>query len=188
MTTRTSKKALLALSIVVSLFLSQSASADNWRYGRGYGDYGYNYGFNSGFGNHYYGGNRYRGSSFGVSFGRSWGYGPNRYRYGHRNYRRHGYRRFDAGDFVGGLVLGSVLNASLNPPRYRDTVVYRSPVTRTREVVYVNRPQTVTRSTSSPRAVGRSLLLDLEGNCFERVREENGDEVRVQLDPSECEF
>ena len=187
MKTTLRKTPLLVLSLLAAMAFSQSASADGRYFGRGFYDYGY--GNHFGYGNRY-GFNRHRGSSVNVFVGRNWGYGPryNRWGRGIGYPYRHGYRRWDAADFVGGLVLGSVLNASLNTPRYSERVVTTRPVTRTREVVYVNEPRTVVRSRSQARPVGRSLLLDREGNCFERVVEENGDEIRVQLDPSECNF
>ena len=64
---------------------------------------------------------------------------------------------------------------------YRD-----APVTRTREIVYVDQSQT--RSTAAPVASGRRLLRDLEGNCFERNVDEQGNEIRVQLEAEECSF
>jgi hypothetical protein len=73
------------------------------------------------------------------------------------------------------------------PSRNVETVVYRdTPATRTREIVYVD--QTQTRSTPTAVASGRRLLRDLEGNCFERIVDEQGDEIRIQLEAQECSF
>jgi len=38
------------------------------------------------------------------------------------------------------------------------------------------------------RPIGTSLLRDLQGRCFERVTDRNGNEIRTGLDPSECDF
>jgi len=35
---------------------------------------------------------------------------------------------------------------------------------------------------------GRSLLRDLEGNCFERSTDDLGNEIRIQIPGSECNF
>ncbi|MEZ7831050.1 MAG: hypothetical protein QMC06_05800 [Gammaproteobacteria bacterium] len=65
--------------------------------------------------------------------------------------------------------------------------MYRSPSTiSTREIVYVYQAQT--RSAAAPVASGRRLLRDLEGNCFERIVDKQGDEIRVQLEAQECNF
>lgn len=180
------KKFVLLLSLGAAFLISQSASADPRHYNRGFNSwgvghsYGYNRGFGRGynrFGSRYNGPYRYgRGNYVNVSFGNY---------YGRPGYRRYGPRRYDAGDLVGGIVLGSLISSSLyNYRDYRsyDRVVYRSPpVTRTRDVVYVNRSRP---SVSS----GRKLLRDLQGNCFEIGHNEFGDEVRTQLDPSFCDY
>ena len=44
-----------------------------------------------------------------------------------------------------------------------------------------------TRS-AAPVASGRRLLRDLEGNCFERIVDEQGNEIRVQLEAEQCNF
>ncbi len=102
-------------------------------------------------------------------------YSGHHFSFGHHYSSHHS----DAGWLLGGLVLGSVLSR----PQYRYD--YRSqPVVRTREIVYVKN-----RATNSTKAVtGRRLLKDLEGNCFERTVDEDGNELRVQLDPGECNF
>ena len=83
-------------------------------------------------------------------------------------------------------MLGSLLNYPRYSSRDYGTVTYSSrPVTRTKEVVYVNNS---TSRNTTPVASGRRLLRDLEGNCFERVIDDDGNEIRVQLDASECNF
>jgi hypothetical protein len=41
---------------------------------------------------------------------------------------------------------------------------------------------------ATPVASGRRLLRDLEGNCFERIVDEQGNEIRVQLEAEQCNF
>lgn len=163
------KKVLLAMTALATLVISQSASADGFYWGgysgwgsgsfyRNYNPYHYGYG---------------RGRGFGVSYG--------------HYYPRHRYRRWDSGSFVGGLVLGSLISQPRRSHRHYETVTYRRPVTttRTREVVYVNRSE---QGSNVPVASGRRLLKDLEGNCFERIIDDQGNEIRVQLDVAECQF
>lgn len=162
------KKLIIGVSLIAALILAQTASADSRHHRRGYDRYGYSshyypranpYHFGSS--RRYYSPGRYYGGNyFGFSYGN----------YGYRRHRRHN----DLGYLVGGLVLGSLLSSSS----------YREPVTRTREVVYIK--QSASRST--PLTTGRRLLKDLEGNCFERKTDSNGDEIRVQLEASECNF
>lgn len=106
--------------------------------------------------------------------------------------------RWNGGDFVGGLVLGSILTA---PAVNTHTVIREVPVVRrSREVVYVNpQPTVITRSSpvirsgparpaiqqSAPR---RRLLRDLSGDCFEISITSTGDELRQQIDPSNCNY
>ncbi len=54
---------------------------------------------------------------------------------------------------------------------------------------YISQP--VERSsvtTYSSRTSGTSLLRDLQGRCFERVIDRNGNEIRTEIDASECDF
>lgn len=184
-------KTLIMLgSLITALLLAQTAAADHRDYRRGYDDYRdydryrshrYSYGrsyrdsyrYSDYYGsNPYHFGNR-RGSSFHFS-------------YGDRYSRRHDH---DAGYFVGGLVLGSLLSA----PRYYEPpierVVYRSaPVVTQREVVVVRNTVRDSSASNNQIASGRRLLRDLEGNCFERNVDEEGNEIRVQLQAQECDF
>jgi len=197
------KKVLLSLSIIGALVVSQLASADSRNNRRGYG--AYSSGLHS-YGNSYR--NNYRGNR-GVN---SYHYGSSRRDYGrnyNRNYIRNYYgnygrgygsgfnfsygnyyphrRGHDSGSFLGGLVLGSLFNYPRYSSRNVETIVYRdAPATRTREIVYVDRAQA--RNTAAPVASGRRLLRDLEGNCFERNVDEQGNEIRVQLEAQECNF
>lgn len=185
------KKLLIALSLGAAALLSQSAFADGRYYGRAYDHWGAPSYYRSGFDRRHYRNfdrdrfrfynNRYynnfgpyrRGNFVSISYGTGpWVYGG----YYGRSYRRH-----DAGDFLGGLVLGSLLTSSYQSSRDYERVVYRS-APRAREVI-VNR-STQTRIPSS----GRKLLRDLQGNCYEISRNNAGDEVRVEIDPGQCTF
>lgn len=165
------KRVLLSASVIAAMVLSQAAFADNRSHRRGYNSYGssFNYGrgYSSGRINPYHYGSRGRRGEnyFNISFG-------NRY---------DRYRRRDSGSFVGGLVLGSLLSY----PRSYERTIYRTvPVVDTYRTTGGN----VKVYSSAPVASGRRLLRDLEGNCFERNIDEEGNEIRVQLDASECDF
>ena len=208
------KKLLVSVSIIGIFLVSQTATADDRRYRRGYDHYGYN--------SHYsprYNSPRYNRGNYHRPYNNFYSRRANPYHYGYRDrrgdayinfsygnhYPRYRRRHYDSGAFFGGLVLGSLLSYPDNypsyssrrysspyyspqyySPQYYDTVTYRSrPVTRSREVIVV-RELSVRSSTAV--ASGRRLLRDLEGNCFERVVNARGNEVRIQLDSSECDF
>lgn len=113
------------------------------------------------------------------------------YRHQSRHYRSH--RRHhdnDAAYLIGGLVLGSVITHAVtnryDRPRHYDRHYNRYS---SREVVYVNQPQTVrSYSTSSPVVQGRRLYRDLDGNCFERLDDEGGNELLQELPASACDW
>lgn len=150
----------LILLTVLAALLSQTASADD-RWGRGYGRH-YNYGYRSHnyFGNRHYG---HWGSYIGFSIGGS-----------------HHHDSFSTSSFLGGLVLGSVLTY----PRYSKTHnYYRSTPVRSSSQVTV-----ISRTSGATVAPGRRLLRDLEGRCYDILRDENGDEIRTELEPEACSF
>ena len=162
------KKLIIGVSLIAALILAQTASADSRHHRRGYDRHGYSshyypranpYHFGASR-RHYFPRSYYGGSHFGFSYGH----------YGYRRHRQHN----DLGYLVGGLVLGSLLSSTS----------YREPLTRTREIVYVKQ----SASRSAPLNTGRRLLKDLQGNCFERKSDGNGNEIRVQLEASECSF
>ncbi len=196
------KKLVLILSLGSALVLSQSAFADGRYFSRGFhggfNNWGYNHSFRSGFnrGFHRAGFNRpfhrgdffrpygYRGNVVNINygnFGPGWGYGWGPYRY----------RNWGAGDIVGGIVLGSLITNSLNNS-YRDyrgydrveRVVYRSPST----VSTGPRKVYTSERREPPPTSGRRLLRDLEGRCYEIARNDAGDEVRTELDPTVCDY
>lgn len=195
-------KTILLVFALLSLGLASStASADSWYSGFGHdrhrgGYYGRDY-YRSGWGNNYRRGSSYsrygvshyspyyrNNNYFSVSIGRSFGshrsWRPSPYRYG---YHSHG---SDAASFVGGVVLGSLLTDSFSrdySPRYS------APVVSTR---VIERPVQVVRTTVPSRAVSSRrepyLLRDLQGSCFEVTRDEQGNQIRTQLQDSECAF
>ncbi len=187
------RKLVLGAALIGSLVLSQSALADHRysQFGYGHGNFnsrGFDRRFNRNFNNHFYGGgvNHHFGgySRFGRNnfVGLSYGNGFNH----RRNHRRN--QGWNGGDFVGGLVVGSLLSNSYSQPRVTQQVIYRSaPVVRQeivrQEVVYVNQRQPAT--TAAPR---RKLLRDLQGNCYQIDIAPNGDEIRTELAPQECSF
>lgn len=200
------KKLFISLALIGACIVSQTAAADSRHNRHGYSYYpgnsfsfnhrrhnGYDY-YRSRANSYHYGRGNRRGNNFSVSFG-SRGYYPaySRHYYGNRFYgnrfygNRYRYDSSDVGSFVGGVVLGSLLNsASSNHSDYRRSY-YPNPV---KEVVYVNeaRGSTQTYSTNKPRLSGRKLIKDREGNCFERVINDQGDEVRLEIDAQECSY
>ncbi|MBT4255337.1 MAG: hypothetical protein HOD87_04670 [Gammaproteobacteria bacterium] len=181
------KRYILGISLLAALLLSQTASADSRSHRRGYDSYGY-----GGYSNRNYSRNYSRRANpyhYGRSGRRNSSYVNSSYGYGgyYSPYRsRYRDRHFDAGNFLGGIVVGSLLSTPRYSYRRPERVVYRSaPVVREREVIYA--PQSSSTG-PAPIASGRRLLRDLEGNCFERVIDEEGNEVRVQLEAQECNF
>jgi len=43
-------------------------------------------------------------------------------------------------------------------------------------------------SDAAPVSRGRRFLRGLEGHCLDRIMDEQGDEIRVQLEVQECSF
>jgi hypothetical protein len=95
-----------------------------------------------------------------------------------------GNRNRSNGNFIGALVLGSMLNRQSYPSRSIETVTYRSAPVRQRHVVYINS----TARTSVSATPKRRLLRDLQGDCYEIEISPNGDELRSQVDPTICNF
>lgn len=119
-----------------------------------------------------------RGNYVSLSFGDYPSWGHNRRYYGGRH---------DAGDFIGGLVVGGLLTSALTRDSYRS---YSAPVVHTR---VVSSPRVITSRVNTPRAVlpantRTRLLRDLQGNCFEISYAPDGTEQRAQLAPESCTF
>ena len=70
------------------------------------------------------------------------------------------------------MILGSLISHSYH--RYPETVVVQRTVVREPTVV-----------SSQP---SRRLFRDRNGNCFERTRTKQGDELMVELDPMQCQW
>jgi hypothetical protein len=91
--------------------------------------------------------------------------------YGHHN----GHHGYSAGYFIGGLALGSLLTHAYHRPysdaypRYRTSTVYRETV-----------PSTV--------VPGRRFYRDIDGNCFERLVGDSGDELLKELPAADCDW
>lgn len=105
------------------------------------------------------------------------------YRHHGRHYRRHHDR--NAAYLLGGIVLGSVITHAVSAPRYH------RPAYSHRDVVVVDRPTTVRSyrtpvSTSAP--IGRSLYRDIDGNCFERRSDADGNELLEELPAAACDW
>ena len=91
----------------------------------------------------------------------------------HHHHRRHHHRRHRHGDrgayLAGGVILGSIITHALTRPHYER----QTRVTRTRVV-------------GSDYRVRRHLFRDRNGNCFERQHNQRGDEIMIELDPTDC--
>ena len=207
----------LGVWVLVTVVLSQQAVADS-RHGRqGYNDSrfagghfrSYNRDYDRDYDRYYdhdydrrgnpyhYGraGNR-RNDFVSITYGNRFNNGfNNRYNNNVNNgFYNNGYRnRWGRnGNFIGALVLGSLLNRQSYPSRSIETVTYRSaPVrkavrkaVRKRDVVYVN---STARASVSATPKHR-LLRDLQGDCYEIEISPNGDERRSQIDPAACNF
>ena len=116
----------------------------------------------------------------GYGYGHGYGHHGYGHGYGHHGYG-HGYSHYSfgghgshAGYLVGGLLLGSLLA----PPRYTAP----PPV-----VVYAPASASTSIPVQQAQApIGRRLLRDINGNCFERKTDAGGSELQVQLPASEC--
>ncbi len=186
---------VIGVALIGSLILSQSALADHRysKFGVGHGNFnsrdfdrrGYRSYGNHNFGSRRYAGNRYYGARANpYHFGGYSHHSRNNFvniSYGNR-FNRHNNRGWNGSNFVGGLVVGSLLTNSYSQPRVTERVIYRSAPVR-QEIVYVNQ----NRATVST-AQRRKLLRDLQGNCYQIDISPNGDEIRTELAPSECSF
>ncbi len=171
-------KHLVFLAGIMSLMLlSPDASADGRRW----------HGYDSHFNHSAFRADRYRGRGYYRDFY------PRPYNRHYRPVRRGGsywnfsfgsgyhHDHLDAGALLGGIVLGSVISQGIASSRYDDRVQHVVPV-QSRVQVIQRTPVTV----STP--PNRRLLRDLSGRCYEITRDGQGTEVRVELDPSACNF
>lgn len=95
---------------------------------------------------------------------------------GHHGYGHHGgHHGYSAGYFIGGLALGSLLTHAYRPPYYNVYPPYRT--------------STVYRETVPSRVIpGRRFYRDIDGNCFERLVDDSGDELLKELPAADCDW
>lgn len=170
----------------------RGAGVNNYHYGRAGGRRGNDFvgvSWGNGFSNNRFYNNRFYNAGFNNRFNR----GFNNRRFNNSGFYNAGFgfnsfgprNRWSNDGFVGGLVVGSLLNTVTQSVVPRETVRYRSaPATSSREIVRVSSRRPV-ESTLQPK---HRLLRDLQGDCFEIVTTVNGDELRSQVDPSLCSF
>jgi len=104
-------------------------------------------------------------------------------------YRPHYYSSFGLGVGVG-FALGYPFYGY---PYYGSPYYYGSPqeviVERNTYIEPSDSTTTVIREAApAPRASGTSLLRDLQGHCYRRTYDQNGNEQRTELDPAMCNF
>jgi hypothetical protein len=116
-------------------------------------------------------------------------------RYPHRgfgHYPRHSYHHHYRGDrgayLLGGLLLGSALATTVYSTREPDVVYIERRYAPPPRVVYSPRVVYEEPATIVEVPAGRRLVRDLSGNCFERRFDRDGNELRVQLPASECDW
>lgn len=120
----------------------------------------------------------HRGGYYGDHHGSHHGYNRHHYNGHYRNRNHHGEY------LIGGLILGSLISHS-----YRER---RSYPRHTYSRSYNNNPyyqdgySRVIRTTNTPIVTGRRLFKDIDGNCFERRQDTNGDELLEALPIEEC--
>ena len=106
----------------------------------------------------------------------------------HYSYRHRGHNSHNGAYLVGGLILGSIIANNYHRSHQSYRVVhhstYHEPVSR-RQVIYRTR---VVEPEAETAATGRQLLRDLEGNCFEIHRSDEGDELKEQLPEEACHW
>lgn len=95
---------------------------------------------------------------------------------GHHGYGHYsGHHGYSAGYFIGGLALGSLLTHAYHRPYYGPYPGYRT--------------TTVYRETVASRVIpGRRFYRDIDGNCFERLVDESGDELLKELPAADCDW
>lgn len=124
-------------------------------------------------------------------------YNPRHYNHRHYAYRRHGHDHSGGVALLGGVLLGSLLSQSAHSDHGRSIVHHEKVSYRSRPVVSTTRVlrsseaglrSTVRRQPVLQSGPSRRLLKDLQGDCFEIVREAGGRESRRQLPAEACRF
>jgi len=155
---------------------------------KGYKNKAYKYGTRHNYGNGY--GNRH-------GYGHKPGYGHgHKYAHNYRhnpgygyNYRYHGSHN-NSGEIAGALLLGGAIGYGLSNTRQHTSYYtnyhnyYRDPYLNSRDIVYPGSR----RVPVSTAPASRRLYKDRDGNCSEIIRNSLGDELRIQLDPVECNW
>jgi hypothetical protein len=103
----------------------------------------------------------------------------------HHFYRHRGHNSHNGAYLVGGLILGSIIANNYHSHQSYRVVhhsTYREPVSRG-QVVYSTR---VIEPHHETAVTGRNLFRDLQGNCFEIHRSDEGDELKEQLPEEAC--
>ena len=94
---------------------------------------------------------------------------------GHHGYGHNGHHGYSAGYVIGALALGSLLTHAYHRPYYDAYPRYRT--------------STVYRETVPSRVVpGRRFYRDIDGNCFERLVGDSGDELLKELPAADCDW
>ncbi len=114
--------------------------------------------------------------------------------YGHGGHRKHhrGHNSHNAAYLAGGLILGSIIAHSYHNHHYSHRPAYRvvhrssyhEPVVR-RQIIYSTR---VYEPHPEQIISGRHFYQDLEGNCYEILRSDEGDELKKQLPEETCNW
>jgi len=94
---------------------------------------------------------------------------------GHHGYRHHGgHHGNSAGYLIGGLALGSLLTHAYHRNRHQPH--YPRPTT---YPVYRD---------AAPVITGRRFYRDIDGNCFERLHDQSGNELLKELPRTDCDW
>ena len=122
-------------------------------------------------------------NSYGRHYRRAYDYPY--YRHRGRHHRHH--HSNDAAYLIGGLALGAILTSTYySTPRYARTDYYPSRPSRpSRRIVSYPTERVVVRQSLTP---GRHLLRDLDGRCWEKRRNDRGEELRVELPAEDCDW
>jgi hypothetical protein len=195
------KGMLLLLPALMMALTTSSTSADPIRHSNGYRFFNNSHGYNgNGSNRHVYNYNsrfnRY--SSFNISYSTNRNFQNNDIhgsRYSYRPYSNDGLSvRLNYGTgyntWYGTTELPGIgAGYRYSPWRNQTTVVYTQP-----RVIYVNDSARLTSPVSesilnhTTARPARSLLRDINGDCFERTYDSRGVETQVQLPASACNF
>ena len=144
-------------------------------------------GYHNGYGGHRHG-YRYHGYKSHGHYGRRYGYAHRPHRpYKPRGYYHYGYRGYDSGDLAAAAFVGGLIGYGISSYRYRHPRTYYSG-NNTYTTYLPSGTSIVQRQTVPQSPPARTLFRDRHGECFEIRRNNYGDELRIQLDRSECSW